>query len=80
MSLEMMILLNSFGHDARPSQSEGAAGVLMLPVERVGVLKEIDGREGALAVPVLRFGEIGAKAEVNRWQLLLPQFRAIPRA
>jgi biotin carboxylase len=51
MSLEMMILLNSFGHDARPLQSAGAAGVLMLPVERVGILKEVDGREDALAVP-----------------------------
>jgi hypothetical protein len=51
MSLEMKILLNSFGHDARPLQPAGAAGVLMLPVEHVGVLKEVEGREDALAVP-----------------------------
>ena len=51
MSLEMMILLNSFGHDTRPLQPAGAAGVLMLPVKRVGVLKQVDGREDALAVP-----------------------------
>jgi hypothetical protein len=51
MSLEMMILLNSFGHDAGPLQPAEAAGVLMLPVERVGVLKEVKGREDALAVP-----------------------------
>ena len=51
MSLEMMILLNSFGHDARALQPAGAAGVLMLPVERVGILKEVEGREDALAVP-----------------------------
>jgi hypothetical protein len=51
MSLEMMILLNSFGHDAGALQPAGAAGVLMLPVERVGVLKEVEGRQDALAVP-----------------------------
>jgi biotin carboxylase len=51
MSLEMMILLNSIGHDARPLQPAVAAGVLMLPVERAGILKGVDGREDALAVP-----------------------------
>jgi biotin carboxylase len=52
ISLEMMILLNSFGHDVRPLlRPAGAAGVLMLPVERVGILKEVNGREDALAVP-----------------------------
>jgi biotin carboxylase len=51
MSLEMLILLNAFGRHAKASLSAGAAGVFMLPVERAGILKAIDGREDALAVP-----------------------------
>jgi biotin carboxylase len=51
MSLETLILLHSFGRHARASLSMGAAGVYMLPVERVGILQAVDGREDALAVP-----------------------------
>jgi hypothetical protein len=51
MSLEEMILLNALGRDVEPSPPPGAAGVLMLPVERAGVLESVGGREEALAVP-----------------------------
>jgi biotin carboxylase len=51
MSLEMMILLNALGRDVQASPPPGAAGVLMLPVERAGVLEGVGGREEALAVP-----------------------------
>jgi len=47
----MFILLNSLGRHARGSLRAGAAAVFMLPVDRVGVLKAVDGREDALAVP-----------------------------
>jgi hypothetical protein len=50
MSLEMMILLNALGATVPASPPSGAAGVLMLPVDRAGVLKSVDGREEALAV------------------------------
>jgi hypothetical protein len=51
MSLEMMILLNALGGTVVASRPPGAAGVLMLPVERAGVLESVGGREEALAVP-----------------------------
>ncbi len=51
MSLEMMILLNALGRVVEPTPSAGAVGVLMLPVDRAGVLESVDGREEALAVP-----------------------------
>ena len=50
MSLEMMILLNALGAIVPVSPRSGAAGVLMLPVERAGVLESVDGRQEALAV------------------------------
>jgi len=51
MSLEMTILLNALGGTVVASPPPGAAGVLMLPVERAGVLESVGGREEALAVP-----------------------------
>jgi biotin carboxylase len=50
MSLEMMILLNALGATVSASPPSGAAGVLMLPVERAGMLESVEGREEALAV------------------------------
>jgi biotin carboxylase len=50
ISLEMMILLNALGSDVEPARPPGAAGVLMLPVERAGRLESVGGREEALAV------------------------------
>ncbi|MBV8406017.1 MAG: ATP-grasp domain-containing protein [Alphaproteobacteria bacterium] len=51
MSLEMMILLNALGAPVEASASAEAAGVLMLPVERAGVLERIEGQADARAVP-----------------------------
>src|SRR6201999_1099283 len=51
VSLEMMILLNALGAEVNPSSPPGAAGVLMLPVERSGLLERVDGQADALAVP-----------------------------
>jgi biotin carboxylase len=51
LSLEMMILLNALGADVEPAPPPGSAGVLMLPVERAGVLDRVEGRESAVAVP-----------------------------
>ena len=51
VSLEALILLNSLGARLAPPCLPGAAGVLMLPVERAGILQRVDGQADALAVP-----------------------------
>lgn len=50
ISLEAMVLANSLGRRVTPSRLAGAAGVLMLPVERAGVLHAIEGRSEAAAI------------------------------
>lgn len=49
-SLEMMILLNALGIPVDAAPPPGAAGVLMLPVERGGVLQGVEGQAEAKAV------------------------------
>jgi biotin carboxylase len=51
MSLEMMILMNALGADVAVGSAPGASGVLMLPVERSGVLQAVEGQSEARAVP-----------------------------
>jgi hypothetical protein len=50
VSLEMLILLNALGVDIKTPPPPGASGVLMLPVERAGVLESVEGQTDALAV------------------------------
>jgi biotin carboxylase len=50
-SLEAMVLANSLGRCVTPPRLTGAAGVLMLPVEHAGVLRAVEGRTEAAAVP-----------------------------
>ena len=50
VSLEMMILLNALGADIEFTLPPGAAGVLMLPVERGGMLRGVEGQADARAV------------------------------
>jgi biotin carboxylase len=50
VSLEMMILMNALGTDVDLAPPSGASGVLMLPVERGGVLQAIEGQSEARAV------------------------------
>ena len=49
-NLEMLILLNALGIAVDPGQPAGASGVLMLPVERGGVLQAVEGQAEARAV------------------------------
>ena len=51
VSLEMMILMNALGAEVDLKPPRGASGVLMLPVERAGVLQGIEGQAEARAVP-----------------------------
>jgi hypothetical protein len=50
-SFETLILLNALGGAVHVQRETGAAGVFMLPVERAGVLRGIEGRARAEAVP-----------------------------
>jgi biotin carboxylase len=50
VSLEMMILLNAVGAPVDIAPPPGASGVLMLPVERGGVLEAVEGQAEARAV------------------------------
>jgi biotin carboxylase len=49
-SLEMLILLNALGGVVDLGRPVGASGVLMLPVERGGVLQSVEGQAEARAV------------------------------
>jgi biotin carboxylase len=49
-SLEMLILLNALGSVVDLGRPVGASGVLMLPVERGGVLQSVEGQAEARAV------------------------------
>ena len=50
-SLEQLVLANALGHRVPSHRLARPAGVLMLPVERAGVLQAVDGRADAAAVP-----------------------------
>jgi biotin carboxylase len=52
VSLEALILMRALGRDTRGIEREPAAsGVMMIPIPRGGVLRGVEGREAALAVP-----------------------------
>ena len=50
VSLEEMVLGNALGRPISPQQAVGSSGVLMLPIERDGVLRAVDGQSDAAAV------------------------------
>lgn len=62
MSLEELILRHAVGMDI-PSfeRTQGASGVMMIPIPRGGILRGWDGVEEALAVPGIEGVEITAK-------------------
>jgi biotin carboxylase len=51
MSLEYLILAHALGRPVSPAPTQGAAGVLMLPIRAGGVLVEVTGREELLETP-----------------------------
>ena len=52
VSLEEMVLANALGRPTAPVRAAGVVvGVFMLPVERAGVLRMVEGRREAAAVP-----------------------------
>jgi biotin carboxylase len=50
-SLEELVLASALGRRVSPRRLPGISGVLMLPVERAGVLSAVEGRAEAAAVP-----------------------------
>jgi biotin carboxylase len=50
-SLEELVLASAVGRRVSPGRLPGTSGVLMLPIERPGVLRAVDGRAEAAAVP-----------------------------
>jgi biotin carboxylase len=50
-SLEELVLASALGQRVSPRHTAGTSGVLMLPVERPGVLRAVEGRAEASAVP-----------------------------
>jgi hypothetical protein len=50
-SLEELVLVSAPGRPVSPCRLPGSSGVLMLPIERAGVLRAAQGRADAAAVP-----------------------------
>ena len=50
-SLEELVLASALGRRVSPCRLPGTSGVLMLPIERAGVLRAVHGRAEAAAVP-----------------------------
>ncbi len=50
-SLEELVLANALGRRVSPRHMARTSGVLMLPIERPGVLLAVEGRTEAAAVP-----------------------------
>jgi hypothetical protein len=69
-SLEELVLANALGQDAPPAGHDPArpSGVFMLPVPRSGVLRAVEGRDGAAAVP----GITGLSITIPVGQRVLP--------
>jgi len=68
MSLEELVLANALGRRVVPPRLVRSAGVLMLPVERAGVLRAVDGRTDAAAVP----GITGLSVTIPLGQVVQP--------
>ncbi|WP_447985331.1 ATP-grasp domain-containing protein [Nitrospira sp. Nam74] len=71
-SLEELILRHALRMDLPPLNREGgAAGVMMLPIPRGGVLRDIGGQEGARAVPGIE--DVTITAEMGQELIPLPE-------
>jgi len=77
LSLEELILLHALGMEVPTLERERrAAGVMMLPVPRAGVLKEVRGQAKALAVPGI--DEVAITAHPGQDLVPLPEGASYP--
>ncbi len=63
MSLEELIIRHALGMPIAPVREERAAGVMMLPIPRGGILKGVEGVDGARQVPGIEDVAITAKLD-----------------
>jgi biotin carboxylase len=49
--LEELVIAHATGRQLEPDPASGAAGVLMIPIERAGILRRVEGIAAARAVP-----------------------------
>ena len=69
MSLEELLLMQAVGADvSAPKRESAAAGVMMLPIPRRGVLRAVDGQEAARRVP----GIVGLAITIALGQEVVP--------
>ncbi|HEX6836579.1 MAG TPA: ATP-grasp domain-containing protein, partial [Polyangia bacterium] len=61
-SLEELVILNALGRDLGSVERSGAAGVMMIPIPRGGVLGEVRGVDAARAVPLVEDVQVTARA------------------
>jgi biotin carboxylase len=72
MSLEELILRHAVRMDLpSPEREVGAAGVMILPIPRAGILHEVHGREDALTVPGIE--EVTITAHLGQELVPLPE-------
>jgi biotin carboxylase len=53
-SLEELVLFHAIGTPRKPVADPGAAGVLMIPISKAGVLRRVEGVQAATEVPYIR--------------------------
>ncbi len=63
MSLEELIIRHALGMEIAPVREEAAAGVMMIPIPRKGVLKAVEGEAEARQVPGIEDVVITAKLD-----------------
>jgi hypothetical protein len=69
IALEEVVLRHALGMDLGDlDRAADAAGVMMLPIPRAGVLQTVDGRDDALAVP----GIVGLEITVPLGRAVVP--------
>jgi biotin carboxylase len=61
LALEEVVLLNALGGHIEPAQASGAAGVMMIPIRRPGILRRVEGLLAAGKVPGVRDIEISIR-------------------
>jgi len=71
MSLEELIIRHALGMEIAPAREEPAAGVMMIPIPRGGILKAVDGVDEARQVPGI--DDVAITAKLDQEVVPLPE-------
>jgi biotin carboxylase len=71
MSLEELIIRHALGLEIAPAREEPAAGVMMIPIPRAGILKAVEGIEAAGQVAGIE--EVAITAKLDQELVPLPE-------